>query len=95
MLTSLHIGTKAGSTPSPFIKHLALAAQQAGLKPLQKHGICIGTTLFYLLMGMPIKASVVAALSWCFAILVNKFCEIMKIFERLDHLRNRWVLCQH
>jgi hypothetical protein len=40
-------------------------------------------------------ASVTAALSWCFAILVNKFCKIMKIFERLDHLRNRWVLCQH
>jgi hypothetical protein len=39
--------------------------------------------------------SVVAALSWCFAILVNKFCKIMKIFEQLDYLRNRWVLCQH
>ena len=39
--------------------------------------------------------SVVAALSWHFAILVNKICKIIKIFEQLDNLRNQWVLCQH
>ena len=38
-----------------FIKCLATAAQQAGLEPLQDH-IRIGTTLFYLLLGMPIEA---------------------------------------
>jgi hypothetical protein len=27
------------------------------------------------------QTNVVAALSWCFAILVSKFCKIMKIFE--------------
>jgi hypothetical protein len=27
--------------------------------------------------------SVIAALSWCFAILVNKFCKIIKIFEQI------------
>jgi hypothetical protein len=46
-------------------------------------------------LGILEERSVAAALSWCFAILVNKFHKIMKIFERLDHLRNRWVLCQH
>jgi hypothetical protein len=39
-----------------FIKRLASAAQQAGLEPLQGHGIRIGATLFYLLLGMPIEA---------------------------------------
>jgi hypothetical protein len=39
--------------------------------------------------------SVVDALSWCFAILVNKFHKIIRIFKQLDHLRNWWVLCQH
>ena len=39
--------------------------------------------------------SVAAAQSWCFAIFVNKFCKIMKIFEKLDHLKSWWVLCQH
>ena len=42
-----------------------------------------------------VTVSVVAALSWHFAILVNKICRIMNIFEQLDNLRNRWVLCQH
>jgi hypothetical protein len=42
-----------------------------------------------------VSHSVVAAPSWCFAILVNKFCKIMKIFEQLGHLRDQWVLCQH
>ena len=40
-------------------------------------------------------SSVVVALSWHFAILVNKTCKIIKIFEQLDNLRNQWVLCQH
>ena len=30
-----------------------------------------------------------------FAILVNKICKIVKIFEQLDHSRNQFVLCQH
>ena len=41
------------------------------------------------------RISVAAAPSWHFAILVNKFCKIMKLFEQLDHLRSWWVLCQH
>ena len=43
----------------------------------------------------PVYSSVVAAQSWCFAIFVNKFCKIMKVFEKLDHLKSWWVLCQH
>ena len=38
--------------------------------------------------------SVAAARAGVFAILVNKFCKIMKIFQRLDLLISRWVLCQ-
>ena len=45
----------------------------------------------YLITGY----SVAAAWSWCFAIFVNKFCKIMKVFEKLDHLKSWWVLCQH
>ena len=44
---------------------------------------------------MQFYGSVAAAQSWCFAIFVNKFCKIMKIFEKLDHLKSWWVLCQH
>ena len=32
-------------------------------------------------------SSVAVALSWFLAILVNKICRIMKIFEQLDHLK--------
>ena len=41
------------------------------------------------------KTSVVEALSWFSASLVNKICKIMNIFEQLDHIRSRWVFCQH
>ena len=43
-------------TKPAFIKRLASAARQAGLEPLQGHGIRIGATLFYLLRGLPIEA---------------------------------------
>ena len=43
-------------TKPAFIKRLASAARQAGLEPLQGHGIRIGATLFYLLQGIPVEA---------------------------------------
>lgn len=43
-------------TKPAFIKRLASAARQAGREPLQGHGIRIGATLFYLLLGLPIEA---------------------------------------
>lgn len=43
-------------TKPAFIKRIATAAQQAGLEPLQGHGIRIGATLFYLLQGVPFEA---------------------------------------
>jgi hypothetical protein len=36
-----------------MIEHLTKAARDAGLDPLQGHGICIGATLEYLLRGVP------------------------------------------
>ena len=47
---------KAGHRPltkSKFIAELAKAARAAGLEPLQGHGIRIGSTLEYLLRGVP------------------------------------------
>ena len=44
--------------------------------------------------NQPDPSSVAAARAGVFAILVNKFCKIMKIFQRLDLLISRWVLCQ-
>ena len=43
-------------TKTAFVKRLAAAARSAGLDPLQGHGIRIGATLFYLLLGLPIEA---------------------------------------
>jgi hypothetical protein len=43
-------------TKQAFIKQLALAAGAAGLDPLQGHGIHIGSTLHYLMSGVPMKA---------------------------------------
>ena len=40
-------------TKSKFIPELAKAARAAGLEPLQGHGIRIGSTLEYLLRGVP------------------------------------------
>ena len=51
-----HKGRPRPLTKTAFIKRLATAAQQAGLEPLQGHGIRIGATLFYLLLGLPIEA---------------------------------------
>jgi hypothetical protein len=51
-----HKGQLRPLTKPAFIKRLASAARQAGLEPLQGHGIRIGATLFYLLLGMPIEA---------------------------------------
>jgi hypothetical protein len=52
----LHKGQLRPLTKSAFIKRLASAARQADLEPLQGHGIRIGSTLFYLLNGLPIEA---------------------------------------
>ena len=43
-------------TKHVFIKRLATVAQLAGVEPLQGHGIRIGATLFYLLLGLPFEA---------------------------------------
>ena len=51
-----HKGQSRPLTKPAFIKRLASAARQAGLEPLQGHGIRIGATLFYLLQGVPIEA---------------------------------------
>jgi hypothetical protein len=51
-----HKGRLRPLTKTAFIKRLGTAALQAGLEPLQGHGIRIGATLFYLLQGMPIEA---------------------------------------
>jgi hypothetical protein len=51
-----HKGQLRPLTKPAFIKRLASAARQAGVEPLQGHGIRIGATLFYLLSGLPIEA---------------------------------------
>jgi hypothetical protein len=43
-------------TKPAFIRCITAAARQAGLEPLQGHRIRIGTTLFYLLQGIPFEA---------------------------------------
>jgi len=48
-----HKTTHRPLTKSKFISELAKAARVAGLEPLQGHGIRIGSTLEYLLCGMP------------------------------------------
>jgi hypothetical protein len=42
-------------TKQAFIKQLALAAHAASLDPLQGHGIRIGSTLHYLMSGVPME----------------------------------------
>ena len=42
-------------TKPTFIKTLATAATKAGLEPMQGHGIRIGSTLEYLLQGVPFE----------------------------------------
>jgi hypothetical protein len=43
-------------TKHAFVKRLALVARLAGEELLQGHGIRIGATLFYLLLGLPMEA---------------------------------------
>jgi hypothetical protein len=40
------------------------------------------------------QGSVAVTRAGVFANLWNKIGKILKIFERLDHLRSQWVLCQ-
>jgi len=42
-------------TKPEFIKTVVAAARKAGFDPCQGHSICIGSTLKYLLRGMPFK----------------------------------------
>ena len=42
-------------TKAKFVERVAKAAQAAGLEPLQGHGIRIGSTLEYLLRGVPFE----------------------------------------
>ena len=51
-----HKGQLRPLSKPAFIKRLASAAWLAGLEPLQGHGIRIGATLFYLLLGLPMEA---------------------------------------
>jgi hypothetical protein len=41
-----------------------------------------------------VTSSVAVTRAGVFANLWNKIGKILKIFERLDYLRSRWVLCQ-
>ena len=45
--------TRRPLTKSKFIERVSAAARAAGLEPLQGHGIRIGSTLEYLLRGVP------------------------------------------
>jgi len=43
-------------TKTKFLERIAKAARDANLEPLQGHGIRIGSTLEYLLRGVPFEA---------------------------------------
>ena len=66
-------------TKSTFIKTLATAATKAGLKPMQGHGICIGSTLEYLLRGVPFEVVKVKGrwASNAFLIYLTKHAQIL------------------
>ena len=73
-------------TKPAFIKRLASAARQAGLEPLQGHGIRIGATLFYLLHGLPIEAVKIMG-RWssdAFLIYLRKHAQVLTPFIQAD-----------
>lgn len=66
-------------TKPAFIKRLTSAAKAAGLEPLQGHGIRIGSTLEYLLRGLPFEVVKVLG-RWksdAFLVYLRKHAEIM------------------
>ncbi|KDR79598.1 hypothetical protein GALMADRAFT_137400 [Galerina marginata CBS 339.88] len=66
-------------TKPAFIKALATAATKAGLEPMQGHGICIGSTLEYLLRGVPFDVMKVKGrwASDAFLIYLTKHAQIL------------------
>lgn len=66
-------------TKPAFIKALATAATKAGLQPLQGHGIRIGSTLEYLLRGVPFEVVKVKGrwASDAFLIYLTKHAQIL------------------
>ena len=42
-------------TRSKFLKVIEITGKKAGVPPLKEHGICIGSTLEYLLRNIPFK----------------------------------------
>jgi hypothetical protein len=66
-------------TKPAFIKALATAAAKAGLEPLQGHGIRIGSTLEYLLRGVPFEVVKVKGrwASDAFLIYLTKHAQIL------------------
>jgi len=74
-----HKNTHRPLTKPAFIKALATAATKAGLEPLQGHGICIGSTLEYLLRGIPFEVMKVKGrwASDAFLIYLTKHAQIL------------------
>ena len=66
-------------TKTAFIKALASTAHAASLEPCQGHGICIGTTLEYLLRGVPFEVMKVKGCwaSDAFLIYLTKHAQIL------------------
>jgi len=66
-------------TKPTFIKTLTTAATKAGLKPMQGHGIRIGSTLEYLLRGVPFEVVKVKGrwASDAFLIYLTKHAQIL------------------
>ncbi|THV06979.1 hypothetical protein K435DRAFT_644252 [Dendrothele bispora CBS 962.96] len=83
-LFAYHSNETTRSTHKPltkrrFLERIAAAAKAKGLDPLQGHGIRIGSTLEYLLRGMPFEA-VKATFRWksdAFLVYLRKHAEIM------------------
>jgi hypothetical protein len=74
-----HKNTHRPLTKPAFIKALATAATKAGLEPLQGHGIRIGSTLEYLLRGVPFEVVKVKGrwASDAFLIYLTKHAQIL------------------
>ena len=69
-------------TKPAFIKALATAARASGLEPRQGHGICIGSTLEYLLRGTPFDV-MKAKRCWAsdaFQVYLTKHAQILALY---------------
>ncbi|KIK78386.1 hypothetical protein PAXRUDRAFT_164160 [Paxillus rubicundulus Ve08.2h10] len=90
-----HKGSYYPLTKLKFTTALSSTAKKAGIKPLQGHGICIGSTLKYLLCNVPFNVIKIKG-HWAsdtFLIYLHRHAQILALYIQASPPLHKSFLC--